>query len=281
MRAGIANTPNLASYSSTKQTVTLPKTITNAYLHFWLYPMSSEPALMSLPADPLGMVEKNAAAAGDAQMVLILDSSGGIVERLHYDRHNDRKWLEYSIDLSHYADKTIQVYFGVYNNGTNGVTGMYVDDVSLNACSATTPTSTPSSAPTATPTSMPTATPTSMPTATPTAAPTQTPLPNVPSIFFVPLISNDHPLGITGQIVDARGQGLGGVIIITDKGQSTISEPGGFYALNDLDTGVYIIRPEKGSTIFLPQTREITLPPSAFLQDFAAVPPTPTPDPYP
>ncbi len=258
MRAGIVNTQdNRHSYSTALQTVTLPKTVTNADLHFWLYTLSSEPASLSLPANPLGMNEKNGASAGDAQMVLILDSSGAVVERLLFDRRNDKGWLEYTYDLSRYAGKTIQVYFGVYNNGTDGTTGMYVDDVSLSSCSAT------------------------MPTATPSATPTQAPPAAERSFFFVPLISNDHPLGITGQIVDRQGQGVGDVTIRTERGQSTISEPSGFYALNDLDPGVYIIGPERGNMMFSPQTREVTLPKSAFLQDFVAVPPTPTPDPYP
>jgi hypothetical protein len=261
MRAGIIDTQdNLYSYSTALQTVTLPKATTDADLHFWLYSLSSEPASLTLPSNPLGMTEKSAATTGDAQMVLILDSGGTIVEQLLYERRNDPQWREYSFDLSQYADKTIQIYFGVYNNGTGGISSMHVDDVSLSSCSAITPTATPS--------------------ATPTSTPAETPAPNQLSFVFAPKISKEYPLGITGQIVDLQGQGIGNVTIRTDKGQSTVSEPDGWYALVPLDSGTYIIRPEKAGTVFSPQTREVILPPSAYDQDFVIVPPTPTPVPY-
>jgi hypothetical protein len=84
-------------------------------------------------------------------------------------------------------DQAITLYFGVKNDGVNGVSAMYVDDVSLQVCSSpptvlqgcqpvqTTPT--PSPAPSPTPTSTPSFTPTPAFTPTPTATPLPTPTP--------------------------------------------------------------------------------------------------------
>ncbi len=95
------------------------------------------------------------------------------------------------------------------------------------------------------------------------------------------MVLNDHPLGISGRIVDTLGEPLPGVTVITDKGQSTITDVNGVYGISNLDPDTYVITPAKAGYLFLPLLRLVTLPPSAFQQDFTAVPPTPTPDPYP
>ena len=135
MRTGIFNPlHNRYSYSSTRQTVLIPLDATDATLSFWLYPASSEPAYLSLPTNVLGLREEDAANFGDAQVVLILDQFGNELEQLVNMRRNDQDWLLYSFDVSHYADETIQIYFGTINNGRYGITGMYVDDVTLRSC---------------------------------------------------------------------------------------------------------------------------------------------------
>ena len=95
------------------------------------------------------------------------------------------------------------------------------------------------------------------------------------------MLFNDYPLGISGKIIDAEGQGVEAVKISTAKGHATLSEQTGHYGFSNLDPGTYIVRPEKDGYIFQPQMRELTLPPSAPLQDFLAIPATPTPGPYP
>ena len=147
---------------------------------------------------------------------------------------------------------------------------MFVDDVSLEICTGEPPTATP----TATATSTPTATPTNTPTSTPTATPQI-------YTFFDPAVFNDHPLGISGRIVDTLAQPLAGVTVRTDKGQSTVSNANGVWGISNLAPGTYIITAQKTDYQFLPLLRQVTIPPSAFEQDFTAIPPTPTPDPYP
>jgi len=48
---------------------------------------------------------------------------------------NTAAWTGMSYDLSAYAGQTIQAYFDAYNDGEgNGVTGFYLDDVSVKSC---------------------------------------------------------------------------------------------------------------------------------------------------
>jgi hypothetical protein len=205
-----------------------------------------------------------------------LNQYGQEIERLVMMRDNitGDDWLPYSFDLSHYIGnrKTIRIYFDSYNNGWGGVTGMYVDDVSLEICTVEPPTPTP------TPTPTDTSTPT--PTNTPTNTPTPTATPQVFEVFG-PLLYKDYPLGISGRIVDTSGEPLPGVIISTDKGQSTSTDDNGRYYFSNLDPDTYIITPQKAGYLFVPSLRPVTLPPSAVQQDFTAIPPTPTPVPYP
>ena len=95
------------------------------------------------------------------------------------------------------------------------------------------------------------------------------------------MLVNDHPLGISGRIVDAAGQAVEAVTISTDKGHTTLSEQNGYYGFRDLDPGTYSVKPQKDGYIFQPPLRELTLPPGAPMQNFLAIPPTPTPMPYP
>lgn len=283
MRTGIVNAvDNRYSYSTTTQTVTIPSGAVDQILRFWMYPQSSEPTYMRLPVNPLAIEEKNAVDVGDAQMALILDSGGNILERLLIDRRNDQAWIPYSFDISHYAGRTIRVYFGTYNNGTGGITGMHVDDVTLGTCGEATPTGTPTATATTQPADTATPTETTVPTETATSTATGTPPSNnLEYSFFVPLAFYDHPLGINGRITGPDGAGIGGVTVKTDTGQVTVSNDAGVYGFSGLEWGTYVVLPENAGLVFQPQSRLVTLPPSAVQQDFVAISPTQTPGPYP
>ena len=135
MRAGITDPlDNRFSYSSTIQMVQVPDGATDATLEFWLYPMSSEPEYLKLPTILENLDKIDAASWGDVQVVIIYDAVGNELERPVHMRRSDADWLPYSFDLSQYAGETIQIYFGVINNGTYGITSMYVDDVTLSSC---------------------------------------------------------------------------------------------------------------------------------------------------
>jgi PKD repeat protein len=129
MRTGIVEPDdNRPSYSSARQTVTIPANVVSATLGFWLYPMTGEsPTKLTVPSRPL---------AGDWQYVLILDEHDHTLDTLVGQRTDDRQWAFHQFDLGAYAGQTIKLHFGVYNDGMDGVTGLYVDDVSLELCGA-------------------------------------------------------------------------------------------------------------------------------------------------
>ena len=122
---------NVLSYSSIWQPVAIPADAEQATLSFWIYPVNTGPI-----EDYHG---------GDLQLALLLDypywsvGSSPVRQTLLALRSNSRTWTRYEYDLTPYAGRTLWLYFGTYNNGWAGSWGnpmaMYVDDVSLLACS--------------------------------------------------------------------------------------------------------------------------------------------------
>jgi uncharacterized repeat protein (TIGR01451 family) len=139
LRVGIIGGSNRYAYSSARQQVDLPETAFEATLSFWLYPVSTETQVAEF--DPANVqraavdhVLPPSPASGDAQYVLILDEGGTIQQTLLWMLADTPTWEPYTFDLSPYLGETIWLHFGVYNDGAGGITGMYVDDVSLTAC---------------------------------------------------------------------------------------------------------------------------------------------------
>lgn len=116
-------TPDQQSYSSIRQLVTIPVNATSVTLRWWHLTGSQE----AVNADP----GNNA----DRQEVLLLTQSGQPLAVLQRIRHNDNAWLEEAVDLTAYRGQTIYVYFNVFNDGNNGSTWLYVDDIQMNGCS--------------------------------------------------------------------------------------------------------------------------------------------------
>lgn len=202
MRMGIVDPlDNRYSFSDAGQVVSIPSGAFSVRLRFYLYTMSDEPPIL-VPAvlPPIGITLKElreSMAISDMQYLLVLDMSDTILDRLLWQRRNDRQWMFYEMDLTSYRGQTIKLQWGVQNDGYDGVTAMYMDDVSLEICFALTPTLTPSltSTPTATLTPSLTPTPTATHTATPTPTVTWTPSPtctpsSTPSPTYTPTASN-------------------------------------------------------------------------------------------
>jgi len=141
MRLGLVEPgPHLESYSSARQLVTIPADASSAALRFWLYPLSEEPLTQLAFRHPYPVSGvKKAASSGDLQLVCVLDEGDRLIATLLRQRSDDRQWTLYERDLITYAGQTIKLYFAAYNDGLDGVTGMYVDDVSLELCSMASP----------------------------------------------------------------------------------------------------------------------------------------------
>ncbi|HUW09357.1 MAG TPA: hypothetical protein VM537_06470, partial [Anaerolineae bacterium] len=179
LRTGILpGEANVLSYSSAYQTVSIPEGVTNATLRFWAYSRSGEPRpiMMSASAYPLDRT-----TALDAQYLWVLDSDGQWLRSLLLQASDDRLWTFHEFDLADFAGQTIRLHASTYNDGVDGVTAMYVDDVSLEICPEPEP-----------PPGLdhflylplltkrfepPSATPTATATLTPTPTPTATPIP--------------------------------------------------------------------------------------------------------
>ena len=170
LQMGITSGANVESFSSVRQTVSIPAGSAQATLSFWYYAIAEAPATT------------------DYMELVIFSADGSAILGKPWRSHNDsRLWNQASFDLSAWRGQTIQLYFNVYNDGVGGRAAMFLDDVSLSACpppvtktvappSTPTPTCTPCwPAPTCTPGCSPwppTATATITPGATPTVSPT-------------------------------------------------------------------------------------------------------------
>jgi hypothetical protein len=135
-RTGIVNpADNRYSYSSTRQKVTIPSGTTSAYLTFWIKPYSEQVKSLALPEKPaVGSAADNMPMSGDVQYVLVLDSSFNIINTLVWQISDTRTWTSYQFNLSGYAGRTIWLHFGTYNDGYDGISSLFVDDVSLDIC---------------------------------------------------------------------------------------------------------------------------------------------------
>lgn len=140
---GITGSPNHLAYSSARQKVTIPADALSASADFWLYTVSTS----AVTAFPLTDNVQSAAWGnllprpldGDAQYVLVLDQNLNVLETLLWHLDNTAAWQQYIFDLSDYIGQTIWLHFGVYNDGSGGITAMYLDDASLTACEPSPP----------------------------------------------------------------------------------------------------------------------------------------------
>jgi PKD repeat protein len=142
LRTGIVDSvDDVESYSSAQQTVTIPSDVVSATLGFWLYTTSEEITLKrQAPAPPRGAVFEAAPLADDLQYVLVMDEEDNVLgSPLVWDRMNDREWVYREFELAKpvYLGHTVKLRFGTFNDGRDGVTAMYVDDVSMELCGST------------------------------------------------------------------------------------------------------------------------------------------------
>lgn len=132
-RTGILEAANNAAGYSTVlgQGILIPSGASDAVLRIWLYTISEEGTADVMPAKPDFPLDGEATLAYDAQFLQVLDESGAILDTPLWVRRDDRMWTYHEFNLSAYAGTTIQLHFGTYNDGADGVTAMFIDDLSL------------------------------------------------------------------------------------------------------------------------------------------------------
>jgi len=116
LQTGIINPwHNRYSYSDFGQYVYIPSFISDAFLKFWVYRQS---------ADWYG---------NDKQYLLVLNNWGYWIDTLLWNSSNNSSaWVEVTRNVTHLRGTyPIRLQFGTYNNGWNGITSMFVDDVIL------------------------------------------------------------------------------------------------------------------------------------------------------
>jgi hypothetical protein len=137
MRAGITiPADNILSYSDFRQTVTIPSTAHHVTLSAWMDFFSSGLASAEQPEQiaPTGHPFSETPLSDDIQYLLILDQNQNWIGTLVWQRSNTQIWTNMQFDLTDYAGEKVILQWGVYNNGTGGITSMFVDDASLQAC---------------------------------------------------------------------------------------------------------------------------------------------------
>jgi hypothetical protein len=133
---GITKGASQKSYSSARQVMTIPSTANTITLSFWFNAMMGDPI------------------RGQNMELVLMAPNGAVLEKPWRSQNDSRTWNQMSFDLSRWRGRTLQVYFNVYNDGQGGTAGMFLDDVSLVACSSGT--TTPAASATPTPTRTPT-----------------------------------------------------------------------------------------------------------------------------
>jgi len=112
--ATIADPITTTSYSSIKQSLSIPANALTATLSLARYRWSGD-------------------TSGDRQYLAVL-RPGQPVDYLFSGGVADAGWNSVSFDLKSYAGQTIDLLFSVMNNGAGGSTGMALDDVQLQMC---------------------------------------------------------------------------------------------------------------------------------------------------
>lgn len=118
LRLGITSGENVPSISTAGQPIALPDDATSIVLSFRYYPLYEDPP-----------------GPGDLQYVDLYNvATGQFAGRALGDQMNDRTWLTTDYDLTAQAGQTLRLVFAVNNDGVEGRTAMYVDNVSILAC---------------------------------------------------------------------------------------------------------------------------------------------------
>jgi len=142
MKTGITNSvDNRNSFSAFQQDTVLPLGADYITVNFWAWTQTTENPNMALPAIPRTsqIEEVFGPDAGDIQYVLLENRTTGYYSYIFWQRWDYRFWQNINIQiplnaLTFAPGNTVRLKFGTFNNGTGGITAMYVDDAKLEFC---------------------------------------------------------------------------------------------------------------------------------------------------
>jgi hypothetical protein len=134
MRTGTGPSgPNIYSYSSARQWVTIPAHASAATLTFWRYPTLGDLAAVGQETVDTATLLAAGPEVADFQYLLAVYEDGSF-DTLRTWRDNSQTWTFTEIDLSAYAGRSFYLHFGTFNNGTGGRSGMVFDAAALRIC---------------------------------------------------------------------------------------------------------------------------------------------------
>ena len=111
MRLGVVAPYSGDVYSSVRQEVTVPQSVSEAQLSFYYFPVSSP-----VDSDYMYLVLRRARDGKELERVVWME--------------REQVWNVRTFDLLPYAGQTVELWIGVYNDG-QGITTVYLDDAEL------------------------------------------------------------------------------------------------------------------------------------------------------
>jgi len=122
LRTGIETGTPKYSYSAAEQSIYIPLDARTMNLSFWYYTQSNSPF-----------------SDDDWSYVLLIDSRGAYhyLLRIQYPNTNTRTWTKAEFTeqaLGPYRGQTVTLHFETFNTDWGGITAMYADDISFQAC---------------------------------------------------------------------------------------------------------------------------------------------------
>jgi len=115
MRLGIEpGVEDVETLSWVEQNVSIPAGAPGAVLSFWRYSLSGD--------------------EGDDYFYVSVKDEADNWHILAQEHDGQPDWVESQVDLPGFAGQTVALRFGVDNDGTGGVTAVYLDDVTLEIC---------------------------------------------------------------------------------------------------------------------------------------------------
>jgi len=130
---------NIESFSSVRQTLTLPRDATSVTLKFWWWRRTEEAVLAHSILRPTGALHPEWLAASrpapDVHEVVLLNPlTYETLRTLWQGRANDRTWVQMTFDLTEWRGRQVVLYFNATNDGLGGRTWLYLDDVTVQVC---------------------------------------------------------------------------------------------------------------------------------------------------
>jgi len=127
---------NIFSYSSVSQDITIPQNIDSATLTFWHFSQSSEVSQPVLPLFLQKYIFSLKPELYDWQYVIAIDPSDPDNPTWLFSTTNDntRQWVKETIDIGYLEGDSYILRFSTHNDGSGGVSAMFVDDIILEIC---------------------------------------------------------------------------------------------------------------------------------------------------